>query len=135
LKKALDYIANSSIGIIGLYLFAFAVLGTYLSVSVLLIDTWKATMFLLVSTLGIMGFGGIALLFFYPSEKYLRLTFYLLCCGLLSFVCLIFISGYSVESLIYLLTNKYEYPENAIFLWFISLSIIYTIKVGIKSYR
>jgi len=135
LKKALDYIANSSIGIIGLYLFAFAVLGTYLSVSVLLIDTWKATMFLLVSTLGIMGFGGIALLFFYPSEKYLRLTFYLLCCGLLSFVCLIFISGYSVESLIDLLTDKYEYPENAIFLWFISLSIFYTIKVGIKSYR
>jgi len=135
LKKALDYIAISSIAIIGLYLFAFAVLGAYLSVSVLLIDTWKATMFLLVSTLGIMGFGGIALLFFYPSEKYLRLTFYLLCCGLLSFVCLIFISGYSVESLIDLLTDKYEYPENAIFLWFISLSIFYTIKVGIKSYR
>ena len=135
MKKALDYIANSSIAIIGLYLFAFAVLGAYLSVSVLLIDTWKATMFLLVSTLGIMGFGGIALLFFYPSEKYLRLTFYLLCCGLLSFICLIFISGYSVESLIDLLTDKYEYPENAIFLWFISLSIFYTIKVGIKSYR
>jgi hypothetical protein len=135
LKKALDYIAISSIAIIGVYLFAFAVLGVYLSVSVLWVDTWKATLFLLVSILGIAGFGGIALLFFYPSEKYLRLTFYLLCCGLLSFVCLFFISGYSVESLVALLTDKYEYPENAIFLWFISLSVFYTIEVGRKSFR
>jgi len=125
----------SSIALIGLYLFAFAVLGLYLGLYSFFNQPFESSVFALVSILGIVGYIGIVLLFFYHNKKYLKTTFYFLCCGLLSFLLIFFISGYSLKELYYLLTDKYEYPENAIFIWFISVSLFYTVKVGWKIFR
>lgn len=132
IKNIIEYFVWLTAAIIGLYFFAICLFG--LSFGFVNINNeLESLLIILTCILGVLGYLGIWGLFFFQMKKYLKLNFFLLVSGLISFLLFWLWTGCNGTELLFLLfSDKNQFPSNLIFLWFISVSIYYTVVLGRK---